>query len=271
MSMESLVSDSVAAAKRLTKTPRFVLAVTATLAIAIGANTIIFSVLDDALLRPLPFGNAARLFAVVSSTPSGPSTVSVPDLVDWRQQSSRLDGFAAYGLSPGNLTGRGDPVRLNAALVTANWFSLLGVQPERGRGFAPNEDTPQATKVVILSDALWRSRFGASKDIRKQTLEIDGDAYTVVDVAPPRFTYPSTPDIWVPLVNSPESFTAAARGQPFLNVVGRIANGTPESSARQEFATVTERLRQQYPQDQPPICASQYPDTSWRPATSSAV
>src|SRR5579862_6902524 len=119
--MDALLYDVRAALKRLPKTPWFTLAVVATLAVAIGANTLIFSVVDRVLLEPLPFGNASRLVAVTGSA-------SIPDLVDWRQQSHRIDGFASYGLGPATLTGRGTPARLNAAFVSPNWFSLLGVQ-----------------------------------------------------------------------------------------------------------------------------------------------
>ena len=196
--MNSLLYDFRAALRRLPSAPWFTLAIVATLAIAIGANAFIFSVVDGVLVQPLPFGNAARLVGIVSATKSGTDGASVPDLLDWRQESQRLDGYASYGLGPATLTGRGTPERLNAAVVSANWFSLLGVPAQVGRIFTPRDDRPEAARVIVLSDALWRTRFNASPSLLGQTLDLDGDAFTIIGIAPPRFTYPGTPDILAP-------------------------------------------------------------------------
>ncbi|HZS58181.1 MAG TPA: ABC transporter permease, partial [Gemmatimonadaceae bacterium] len=142
--MDALLYDVRAALRRLPKTPWFTVAVVATLAIATGANTLIFSVVDGVLLRPLPFAAPARLVAVVN--PSGHKSygVSVPDFVDWRRQARRLGALASYALGPATLTGRGAPERLNAAFVSANWFSMLGIAAGSGRLFTASDDRPEA-------------------------------------------------------------------------------------------------------------------------------
>jgi predicted permease len=245
--MHSLLHDLHGALKRLQAAPWFTLAVVATLAIAIGANTLIFSVVDGVLLRPLPFGNAPRLVAVASATKDGTDGVSAPDFLDWRQQSHRIDGYASYGLGPATMTGRGTPERLNTAVVSANWFSLLGVAPEIGRLFTPRDDRPEAAKLVVLSDALWRSRFNAAPNLVGQTLDLDGDAFTIIGIAPPRFTYPATPDIWVPEIFTPDAYAPNTRSLHFHRVVARVAGGSDFAAAREEFTTINDRLRQQYP------------------------
>jgi hypothetical protein len=209
--MDSLIYDVRAALRRLPKTPWFTLAVVATLAIAIGANTLIFSVVDGVLLRPLPFRDPSRLIAVVNPAGHKSYGVSVPDFLDWRRQVHRVDALATYGLGPATLTGRGTPERINAAVVTANWFSLLGVVPGSGRMFTPSDDHPEAAKVIVVSDAFWRSRFGASPTLVGETLTLDGQAFQVIGIAPPRFTYPSEPDIWLPDVLSPDDYAPDKR------------------------------------------------------------
>jgi predicted permease len=218
-----------------------------TLAIAIGANATIFSIVDGVLLRPLPFGNGSRLVAVASAVPDGVNRASLPDLRDWREQSHRLDAFASYGLASATLTGRGLPERLDAAVVSGNWFSILGVTPQSGRVFTPDDDQPQSAKVAVVSDGFWRSHLGASPAALGQTLDLDGDAYTIVGVAPPRFTYPGTPQLWVPEILTPAAFDQAQRSQHFHSVIGRLAPGITLGQARQEFTTIVERLRAQYP------------------------
>ncbi len=245
--MNSLLYDLRAALRRLPSAPWFTLAIVATLAIAIGANAFIFSVVDGVLVRPLPFGNAARLVGIVSAAKSGTDGASVPDLLDWRQQSQRLDGYASYGLGPATLTGRGTPERLNAAVVSANWFSLLGVPAQVGRIFTPRDDRPEAARVIVLSDALWRTRFNASPSLLGQTLDLDGDAFTIIGIAPPRFTYPGTPDIWLPEVFTPDAYSPDQRSLHFHRVIARIGAGSTFGAAREEFATINDRLRQQYP------------------------
>lgn len=244
--MDSLRYDVRAALRRLPKAPWFTIAVVATLAIAIGANTLIFSVVDGVLLRPLPFANQSRLVAVVNPGGRKSFGVSVPDFLDWRRQVSRLE-LASYALGPATLTGRGTPERLNAAIVSANWFSLIGVAPGTGRFFATSDDHAEAARVLVVSDAFWRTRLGANPALVGETLILDGSAYTVVGIAPPRFTYPSEPDVWIPDVLSPADYAPDQRNLHFRRVIGRFAPSVEIGAARQEFGTIADRIKQQYP------------------------
>jgi len=247
-SMDALLYDVRAALRRLPKTPWFTVAVVATLAIATGANTLIFSVVDGVLLRPLPFAAPARLVAVVN--PSGHKSygVSVPDFVDWRRQVRRVGALASYALAPATLTGRGAPERLNAAFVSANWFSMLGIAAGSGRLFTASDDRPEAAQVIVVSDAFWRTRLGSNPSIVGGTLILDGQAFQVIGIAPPRFTYPSEPDVWLPDVLTPAAYAPDQRNLHFRRVIGRLAPTADLASARQEFQTITSSLKQQYPQ-----------------------
>ena len=243
--MRAFIEDVRTAVRSLRATPGFTLAVTATLAIAIGANTLIFSVVNGVLLNPLAFRAPADLVGVVQPGQAAPS-ISVPDFMDWRAQIHGIRELAAYDRGTFNMTGTAEPVRLQAALVSANWFATLGVGVERGRTFAPGEDRPGAGHVVILSDALWRARFGAEPHTVGRALDLDGTPYTVIGIAPPRFTFPLNPDVWVPNAFPEWALSPEARGGHFLKAIGRLAPGTTFAAARSEFAAVTERIRQQY-------------------------
>jgi putative ABC transport system permease protein len=243
--MDALFQDLRTAIRSLRATPWFTLAVAATLAIAIGANTLLFSVVNGVLLNPLEFRAPNDLVGVVQPGQPSPS-ISVPDFMDWRAQIHGIGAFAAYDGGTFNMTGLAEPVRLQAAVVSANWFSILGVSVERGRAFAPDEDRPQAPHVAILSDALWRSRFGANPAAIGRAIDLDGTPYTVIGVAPPRFSFPKNPDIWVPDAFPQWALSSEARGSHFLKAIGRLSPGTTFSAAAQEFGAVTERIRQQY-------------------------
>src|SRR5215469_1465220 len=243
--MHAFIEDVRTAARSLRATPGFTLAVTATLAIAIGANTLIFSVVNGVLLKPLAFHAPADLVGVVQPGEPAPS-ISVPDFMDWRTQIHRIGELAAYDRGTFNMTGSAEPVRLQAALVSANWFATLGVGVAHGRTFAAGEDRPGAAHVVILSDALWRSRFGAEPSTVGRTLDLDGTPYTVIGIAPPRLTFPLNPDVWVPDALPAWALSPDARGGHFLKAIGRLVPGTTFAAAREEFSAVTERIRQQY-------------------------
>jgi putative ABC transport system permease protein len=245
--MDTLLQDARAAARSLVQSPWFSITVVVTLAIAIGANTLVFSVVDGVLLGRLPFGAADRLVAITSTSEpagDGSTVVSAPDFTDWRVQVHRLDGLAAYAQETANLTEASGPARVSAADVSANWFKLLGVPMQLGRGFATGEDAATAPHVVIVSDGFWRSHLGADRSVTGRLIKLDGRPYTVIGVAPPRFTFPGRPDVWLPLVIPPEML--ARRGDHYLAVIGRVASGATFAGARDELVTVTERLRSQY-------------------------
>jgi len=243
--MDALFQDLRTAMRSLRATPGFTAAVAGTLAIAIGANTLIFSVVNGVLLNPLAFRSPEGLVAVVN--PTGHSNaVSPPDFRDWREQVHRLSALAAFDPGTVNLTGIAAPVRLKSAGVSANWFSLLGVHVEHGRAFAPEDDQVDPAKVVILSDALWRSRFGADPATIGRVLDLDGKPFTVIGIAPPDLRYPDNPDLWMPETFSQQALSEDGRGAHFLGIIGRLAPGATFAGAQQEFVTVTDRLIAQH-------------------------
>ena len=247
--MGTLLQDLRYAVRKLLRTPGFTLVALATLALAIGATTAVFSIVRGVLLDPLPFKNPAQLVSVGSVSEQGkPTLMSAPDFVDYRDQSSSFVGMAAIDQGSVNLTGPGvEPMRLVRAEVGARFFELLGVQPEIGRAFTPGEDAAGAPRVVILSDALWRSRFGADPRVVGRSISIDDSLYTVVGVAPARFAYPALSDIWVPMVWPSWALEPSSRGMHYLTAIGRVKSGVSIEHARQEIATIGRRLETQYP------------------------
>jgi putative ABC transport system permease protein len=243
--MDALLQDIRTALRGLRSTPWFTAAVAATLGIAIGANTLIFSVVDGVLLNPLAFRSPDGLVAVTATNVHS-NAVSPPDFRDWRAQVHRLSDLAAFDPTDVNLTGLAEPVRLKGALVSANWFSMLGVRVEQGRAFAADDDQVYPAKVVILSDALWRSRFGTDPAVLGRTIDLDGKPLTVIGIAPPGLRYPDNPDVWIPIAFARQDMTEDARGAHFLGIIGRVAPGSTFAGAQQEFMTVTERLRTQH-------------------------
>src|SRR5690349_24051847 len=171
--LEQLRQDTRYALRVLGRGPGFVAVAVLTLALGVGANTAIFSVVRGVLLRSLPYPQPERLVAVQSVIRGSPTAVSPPDFVDWRAQAKSFSGLAAYFLSTTNLTGAGDPERLTQARVSANFFDVVGLRPAVGRGFLPGEDELSAPRVAILSDGLWRSRFGADPSIVGRTIRLD--------------------------------------------------------------------------------------------------
>ena len=248
--MDTLFQDLRYAVRKLVRTPGFTLVAVSTLALAIGATTAVFSIVQGVLLEPLPFKDPEQLVLVASVKEQGkPRQMSVLDFIDYRDGSSSFVGMAAMDVGSANLTGAGvEPMRLKRAEVGARFFELLGVQPEIGRGFTSGEDVAGAPRVVVLSSALWRSRFGADPRIIGRSISIDDSLYTVVGVAPAKLTYPETPDIWVPIVWPSWALQPANRGSHYLLAIGRVKAGVPIERARQELATIGRRLEARYPQ-----------------------
>src|SRR5690349_4737533 len=171
--MEELRQDVRYAARVLGRGRGFVIVSVLTLALGVGANTAIFSVVRGVLLRGLPYAEPERLVTVESVIRGSATAASAPDFMDWRAQARSFSGLAAYFLSTTNLTGAGDPERLTQARVSANFFDVVGLRPAVGRGFLPGEDELSAPRVAILSDGLWRSRFGADPSIVGRTIRLD--------------------------------------------------------------------------------------------------
>src|SRR5437867_4781758 len=237
--------------RTLLKNPGFTIVAVIALALGIGANSAIFSVVNAVLLRPLPFKNPEQLVMVwENATHLGfpKNTPAPPNFIDWQRQNTVFTGMAAMSERSFNLTGVGEPERLDGRRVSANVFDLLGVPALLGRAFVPDDDRP-GTHVVLLSYSLWQRRFGSDPGIIGRALTLNGESYTVVGVMP-RFVqlpgYSSRNDqLWVPIAFLQEE--ASQRGNHFLEVIARLKPGITLKQAQAEMETIAARLAQQYP------------------------
>jgi putative ABC transport system permease protein len=247
--------------RTLRKHPGFTAVAVTALALGIGANTAIFSVVNTVLLRPLPYKDPERLVMVWEDDTKGGyprDTPAVANYVDWREQNRVFDGMAAIADQSFNLTGVGDPERLDGKRVSANLFGLLGVEPLFGRGFLPEDDQPGAGRVVVLSHGLWQRRFGADPKVVGRSLDLNGQSYSVVGVMPPSFQFPSREDeLWVPIAFTQRE--AANRGNHYLEVVARMKPGVSVEQAQAEMSTIAARLQQQYPEHNTDLGAAVVP------------
>ncbi|HXO21567.1 MAG TPA: ABC transporter permease [Thermoanaerobaculia bacterium] len=229
--MNQLWTDLRYAARVLARTPAFTAVALLTLALAIGANTAIFSVANALLLKPLPFPEAGRLLQVMRQFPDGEgSSLSIPKFVYWRDHNRVLEHLAAFdSLGSGfNLAGEGRPERIVGSRVSRDFLAVFGARPALGRDFLPEEDRPGARRVVLLSDGLWRRRFGGERAILGREMQLNGVGYTVIGVLPPSFQYPLRAELWTPLDVDPASREKAN----YLEVVGRLRPGVTPAQAQ---------------------------------------
>ena len=242
--MQTLRQDLRYAVRSLGRSPGFAFAAIATLAIGIGANTAIFSVVHGVLLRPLPFAESERLVGVWGHHVTiGRETASLPDFLDWRRQSRAVEDMAAFANTRYNLAGEGEPEVVRGVVATANLLPLLGVAPAAGRGFTAGEERSGAARVVMLSDGFWRRRFGGRPDVLGRTLSLSGVPHTVVGIAPPAVRLQQEVDVWTPLVTD----TTLGRRNDFLSVIGRLREGVTLTQAQEELSTIARRLAAEYP------------------------
>jgi putative ABC transport system permease protein len=246
--MLNLLQDVRYAFRLLAKSPMFTGIAVLTLALGIGANTAIFSVVNAVLLRPLPLDqDPSRLVLVIEKSKYPTITVSYQNYLDWRDQSRSFDSMEAlYGTNM-TLTGKGEPERLVGRMVTAGFFPLLGVSPRIGRNFTPEEDRAGGTPVAILSYALWQRRFGGSKDVLGQTMDVDAQAYTVVGVLPPDFQFFQLADVYLPFHPWAKTLPDDRNWHPGILPVARLKPGATREQARTEMQTISKRLEEQYP------------------------
>jgi len=248
--MELLMNDIRYAARKLARAPGLTFVIVATLSLAIGATTAMFSIVNGVLLNPLGFTRPDRLVLVQATDPKGqPMAVSPQDMIDYRDQTHSFVGMAAVdGGRSMNLTRESAPaVRISAARVGALFFSLLGIKAQHGRTFAPSEDAANAPKVVVLSDGGWRRYFGADPRLIGQRITLDGNAYQVVGIAPPRFTYPTSPDVWYPAVWRDFEIGDTHRGYHAIRAIARLKDGATIESANREVSAVASRIAQAFP------------------------
>jgi putative ABC transport system permease protein len=227
------------------RNPGFTCVAVLTLALGIGANTAIFSVVNAVLLRSLPYPDPDRLVMVRHYGAHGVSDfVSGLDFLEWRDKAKTFEQVAAYRTDTVDLTGRGEPERLSAGLVSANLFRALGIAPALGRAFTLEEDTAGAAPVVILSDGLWRRRFGGDPQVIGQALILGGQSRTVVGIMPQGFWSPREYDLWLPLAFNVTQGSNISR-VPIVSVIARLKPGVTPESARADLSVILERQRQQ--------------------------
>jgi putative ABC transport system permease protein len=247
--LADLLQDLRYAARMLKKNPGFTAVAVIALALGIGANTAIFSVVNTVLLRPLPYKDPEQLVMVwedASKHGYPQDTPAAANYVDWRDQNSVFSGMAAIADANFNLTNAGDPERLKGRRVSTNLFPLLGVDAQLGRVFSSAEDQPGSQHVALLSYRLWQRRFGDDPNIVGKTLTLNDEPYTVVGVMPARFQFPEKDDeLWVPIALTAQE--AANRNRHYLEVVARLKPGVTLQQAQSEMTTIGARLQQQYP------------------------
>jgi len=246
-----MLNDLRYALRTLRHAKWFTLTALLTLALGIGANTAIFSVVESLLLRQLPYGDPDRIVMVWVTNPEqgfDHDVTSYPRLEDWRAQSRTIEAFAAYNGAPRVLTGWDDPEQVRSAIVTANFFHVMGAKPALGGSFSAGDDDFGRPHKAVLSHGLWARRFGADPGIVGRTITMDGQLYTIIGVMPATFRYPTRDtDVWEPLAVDPE--LRSQRSAFWLTTVARLAPGVRLAQARQEMDAVSRRLASQYTRD----------------------
>jgi putative ABC transport system permease protein len=248
--LDTFLQDIRYGARQLRKNPSFATVAVLTLALGIGANTAIFSVVDAVLLRPLPYPDSGKLVWLAERGPdwSGGS-IAYPNFKDWKNQQSVFDRFGVYNGNNFTLTGAGEPVRLSGATVSADVFAALRTQPKIGRVFREEEDKPGAAPVAVISHALWQNRFGGDAGIVSKSISLDGKPYTVLGVMPAGFEFPNKVDVWVPVgPYSADSSWQKRDLHPGLFGLARLKPGVTLQKARADLDVVSVRLAQQYPE-----------------------
>ena len=251
--LETTLRDIRYAARALAGRPAFSVAAILVLALGIGANTAIFSVVHAVLLRPLPYSEPDRLVQVWHVPPpkAFPGmtrfSVSPANYRDWKRQNHVFGRMSIVRFAAFNLGHSGEPETLRGSAVESDFFPLLGVPPLFGRTFTADEARLGGPKVVILGHALWTRRFGAQASIVGRAITLDGEPYTVIGVMPPSFRYPDWAELWVPVAMTPEQW--AVRDNHNAMVVARLGPGVDMIGARAEMDTISQRLARQYPVD----------------------
>ena len=246
--LETLWQDIRYGARMLRKNPGFTAVAVLTLALGIGANTAIFSVVNAVLLRPLPYPEPGQLVQLRADWSGKPSTdIGSATFVEVKAQSQSLARIAAYTGGDMTLTGAGSAERVVAGAVTADFFPLLGVQPALGRNFTREEDTPNGPKAAILGHGLWQSRFGGDADVLGRTITLNEQSYTVVGILPARFQYPEPFQLWTPLAlgetGAEGTFAKYGEGMMLLKAIARLKPGVTLEQAQTELQTIAQRIQ----------------------------
>jgi len=260
---EDGMQDLPYAARTLLRNPGFALIAIATLALGIGANTAIFSVVHTTLLQPLPYAHPEQLVEL-RQTESAPGDYPLTgeDYLDWRAQNSTFRDMSLYSWPIGmNASGADAPEAVSVISTEANFFQLLGVSPQIGRTFAAGEDRKGGDRIVLLSDAFWKTHFGGGRDALGKTLELNSNPYTIIGVMPAWFRGPGDADLWVPLDMSLENI--GRRGSHSWRGIGRIKAGVTLEQARADLRAIAERLEKQFPDSNRNVDAVVIPMREW--------
>ncbi|HXA57218.1 MAG TPA: ABC transporter permease [Candidatus Acidoferrum sp.] len=244
--MGSLIQNARYALRALSKNPGFAAVAIITLALGIGANTAIFSVVDTVLLRPLPYPDPDRIVQLQTSFPGGGNGVtSIPKFMAWRDLSQVFDDASLYDLGVGrmNMTGGDRPEQLSGIHVSASYFKLFGARLAQGRTFTAEEDIPNGPRVAVISNGLWRSRYGSDPAMVGKNIEIGGQPYEVVGILDPSFRWDPASDIWLPLQADPNS---ANQGNYLLSAA-RLKPGVSVAQAKAAMTLAADQFRRKYP------------------------
>jgi putative ABC transport system permease protein len=246
---ETLANDLRFGLRQLIKSPDFALTAILTLALGIGATTAIFSVVKAVLLAPLPYKDSGRIVAVWTANPvrgGQPLSSTAGDFAIWKRRSGVFEDLAPSYDNEMTLSGQGSPQLLIGYAVSANYLRILGVQPQLGRLYTDQEDSPQGPKVALLSDHLWRTTFHSNPNIVDKSITLDGVAYTVLGVMPPGFDYPTTVEIWTPSAMAASAYDDFK--EPYVRILGRLRPGVTLAEAERTLNDVEAQVAAAHPQ-----------------------
>src|ERR1700694_2858466 len=244
--MHTLWQDIRFAVRMLVKNWTVTAIIVVVLGLGIGVNTAIFSVVNAALLRPLPYADPDKLVRLSEDSPNVPQmSISYPNFLDWREQNKIFSGIAALQSRSLNLTGTGEPERLAGRAVSAELFDVLGVKPALGRSFATAEDRPGANPVCMISNGLWQRRFGSNPELVNKQITLSGASYTVIGVLPASYAFGTPTDVFVPIGLRADEMKERGN-HPGIYAVARLKPGVTVETARAELIAMAGRISEQY-------------------------
>jgi putative ABC transport system permease protein len=246
--MQTVFEDLRYSLRLLRRSPGFTIVAGLALALGIGANTAIFSVVNGVLLRPLPYPEPGRLTMVYeTSREFNHSSVAYPNFLDWQRENHSFTDIAAFRGDDFNFTGSGQPEHLSGEYVSAGFLSVLGMNPLLGRSFLAQEDQQDAAGVVILGYGLWKRRFGMDRNILGRSMTLNARNYTVIGILPSDFRFREQADLYVPLDQWQSIELRDRENHPGLHVVGRLKPGVTMAAAQAEMTSIGHQLAEAYP------------------------
>ena len=262
--MSGLIQDLRHGLRLLRKSPGFTAVAVLTLALGIGANTALFSVVNGVLLNPLPFSQPDQLVSLHESKPNFETgSISYPNFLDWQKDNRTFSALAIYRGYSFSLTGAGEAEQVNAELISSDFFNLLGVRPLKGRSFLPGEDRPGAAPVALISAGLWERKFSSSADIVGSPITLDGRSYTILGVIPSSFHLSlsrlQTSQVYVPLGQWNNPLLTNRNAGLGFHGIGRLKPGITIEQARADMDSITRNLAAAYPDSDKGIGAKLVP------------